>query len=74
MIKNITEIQKEFCANPKCPNHLLKMVDDRHYHASDKGVHTTGDIIYTLPYCIVNNIERKGFFRTSTEFKGSEEN
>jgi hypothetical protein len=69
MVDNIKEFQKEFCANTRCPNHLLPMTDDRHYHSSDKGVYTTEEIIYTVPYSIINPIRRRRFFRTKTEYK-----
>ena len=61
--------QKEFCANPKCLNHLLPMTDDRHYHSSDKGVYTTEAVIYALPCTIITKIKRKRFLITKTEYK-----
>ena len=68
MKNNIREVQKEFCANPECPNHQLIMTDERHYHACDKGVVTTKHIIYTLPYCNKKKLFRKLKYTTKIKY------
>ena len=48
MEKNITDIQKEFCANPSCPNHYIPMGRENHYHKCERDdLSATGDIVYT---------------------------
>ena len=47
---DITDIQKEFCANPGCPNHYIPMGKENHYHKCERDdLSATGDIIYTHP-------------------------
>ena len=62
---------KHFCDNPKCPNHMLELNNEKHYHDVESSAITVGSIcgiLKTHPYYVkkvIPNIKTKAFlFKT----------
>ena len=46
---------KHFCDNPNCPNHMLELNDEKHYHDVESSAITVGSIcgiLKTHPYYV----------------------
>jgi len=63
---------KHFCDNPNCPNHMLELNDEKHYHDVGSSAITVGSIcgiLKTHPYKVkkVIPISHRLFFTCSHE-------